>query len=65
LIWAIQSLGLEHRVLPTPVWNLCVDNAPVSEETLAWGDGLLERLRAALPEVKILHWNGRKNPWLA
>lgn len=65
LIWAIQSLGLEHRVLPTPAWNLCVDNAPVSEETLAWDDGLVERLREALPEVRILHWNGRKNPWLA
>jgi hypothetical protein len=64
LIWAIQSLGLEDRVLPTPMWNLCVDNAPVSAETLAWNDGLLERLRAALPEVKILHWNGRKSPWL-
>ncbi len=65
LIWAIQSLGLEDRVLRTPVWNLCVDNAPASEETLAWNDGFLERVRAALPEVKILHWNGRKNPWLA
>ncbi|MEA2663483.1 MAG: hypothetical protein QOI11_427 [Candidatus Eremiobacteraeota bacterium] len=64
LIWAIQSLGLEDRVLTTPMWNLCVDNAPVPAETLAWNDGLLERLRAALPEVKLLHWNGRKNPWL-
>ena len=64
LIWAIQSLGLEHRVLRSAMWNLCVDNAPVSPETLAWNDGLLERLRAALPEVRILHWNGRKTPWL-
>ncbi len=64
LIWAIQSLGLEHRVLQTTVWNLCVDRARVSAETLVWNDGLLERLRAALPEVKILHWNGRKAPWL-
>lgn len=65
LIWAIQSLGLEDRVLPTPMWNLCVGKAPVSEETLAWDDGLLARLRASLPEVRILHWNGRKSPWLA
>ncbi|MBV9670089.1 MAG: hypothetical protein JOZ43_03955 [Acidobacteriales bacterium] len=64
LIWAIQSLGLEDRVLPTPMWNLCVDHAAVSAETLAWDDDLVERLRKALPEVKILHWNGRKNPWL-
>jgi hypothetical protein len=64
LIWAIQSLGLEHRVLPSALWNLCVDNAAVSAETLAWNDGLVERLRAALPEVRILHWNGRKTPWL-
>jgi hypothetical protein len=64
LIWAIQSSGLEDRVLRTPMWNLCVDHAPVSEATLAWDDGLLERLRAALPEVRLLHWNGRKTPWL-
>ncbi len=65
LIWAIQSLGLEDRVLPTALWNLCVDHAPVSAETLTWDDGLVERLRSALPEVRILHWNGRKAPWLA
>jgi hypothetical protein len=63
LIWAIQSLGLEDRVLPSPTWNLCVDNALVPAETLAWDDDLVERLRAALPEVRILHWNGRKTPW--
>ena len=65
LIWAIQSLGLEHRVLPTPLWNLCVDHAGLPAEVLAWDDGLIERLRAALPVVRILHWNGRKAPWLA
>ncbi|HEV2740328.1 MAG TPA: hypothetical protein VGU66_17350 [Candidatus Elarobacter sp.] len=65
LIWAIQSMGLEHRVLKTPMWNLCVDRARVSAETLAWDVDLVGRLRAALPDVKILHWNGRKAPWLA
>jgi hypothetical protein len=65
LIWAIQSLGLEHRVLETPAWNLCVDRAAVPAEMLAWDEGLVERLRAALPDVKILHWNGRRPPWLA
>jgi hypothetical protein len=64
LIWAIQSLGLEGRVLRTTTWNLCVDHAQVSEETLRWDDGLLERLRVALPDVKLLHWNGRRTPWL-
>jgi hypothetical protein len=64
LIWAIQSLGLEHRVLKTPMWNLCVDHASVPAATLAWDDGLIDRLRAALPDVKLLHWNGRKAPWL-
>ncbi|MDP9105186.1 MAG: hypothetical protein M3N49_04545 [Candidatus Eremiobacteraeota bacterium] len=64
LIWAIQSLGLEHRVLASATWNLSVDHVSVSAETLAWDDGLVERLRAALPDVKILHWNGRKVPWL-
>lgn len=65
LIWAIQSLALEHRVLPEPLWNLCVDNVAVPAEMLAWDDGLTERLREALPAVRILHWNGRKAPWLA
>ncbi|HTD37107.1 MAG TPA: hypothetical protein VK669_06320 [Candidatus Limnocylindrales bacterium] len=64
LIWAIQSLGLEHRVLTSALWNLCVDHADVAPETLRWDDGLLERARAALPEVKLLHWNGRPAPWL-
>jgi hypothetical protein len=64
LIWAIQSLGLEHRVLDSPLWNLCVGNVDLPAEALAWDDGLTERLRAELPEVKILHWNGRKAPWL-
>lgn len=64
LIWAIQSLGLEHRVLASALWNLCVDRAAVAPELLRWDDGLLERARAALPDVRILHWNGRPAPWL-
>lgn len=65
LIWAIQSLGLEHRMLSTSLYNLCVNNVDVPVEMLKWDDGLLERLRVALPDVRILHWNGRKAPWLA
>jgi hypothetical protein len=64
LIWAIQSLGLEHRVLASALWNLCVDRAGVAPEILHWDDGLLERARAALPNVRVLHWNGRPAPWL-
>jgi hypothetical protein len=63
LIWAIQSLGLEGRVLGTTAWNLCVDHAPLPDATLRWDDGLLARLRAALPEVRVLHWNGSRPPW--
>jgi hypothetical protein len=63
LIWAIQSLGLEHRVLPDPRWNLCVDHAGVDPALLAWDGGLTARLREALPEVKLVHWNGRPVPW--
>jgi hypothetical protein len=65
LMWAIQSLGLEHRVLSSPLWNLGVDNASLPPDTLRWDDHLVDRLRAALPDVRILHWNGRPVPWLA
>jgi hypothetical protein len=63
LLWAIQSLGLAHRVLTTPAWNLPVGHANLPPETLAWNGGLLGRLQAALPGVRILHWNGRPVPW--
>ena len=63
LLWAIQSLGLEHRVLRSPTWNFPVGHASLPSETLAWDEGLLGRLQAALPEVMILHWNGRPAPW--
>jgi hypothetical protein len=65
LIWAIQALGLEHRVLTSPMWNLCIDHAPVAPEVLAWDSGLVDRLRQALREVRILHWNGSPTPWSA
>lgn len=63
LIWAIQAHGLEGRVLPTPRWNLCVENVFLPPETLAWDDDLCGRLRLALPEVRLLHWNGSPAPW--
>ena len=64
LIWAIQSLGLEERVLPSSDWNLCVDHIKLDPEALRWDAGLCGRLRAALPEVRLLHWNGTPAPWL-
>jgi hypothetical protein len=64
LIWAIQALGLEDRVLASPQWNLCVDNVALPAETLTWDDDLTDRLRSALPDVGLVHWNGRPLPWL-
>jgi hypothetical protein len=65
LFWAIQSLGLEDHVLRSPLWNLCVARAGVPSELLLWDDSVVQRLRDALPDVRILHWNGRPAPWLA
>ncbi|MEA2410306.1 MAG: hypothetical protein QOC77_867 [Thermoleophilaceae bacterium] len=65
LVWAIQSLGLEDRVLPATSWNLCVDRVRLRRRALRWDAGLVDRLRAALPDVNLLHWNGRPSPWLA
>lgn len=64
LIWAIQSCGLEHRVLNTSRWNLCADHVPLAKRAVPWGDGFLEGLRSALPEVNVLHWNGCTPPWM-
>ncbi len=63
LIWAIQSLGLEGRVLGSPQWNLCVDHVDVPPEAMGWDEGLCGRLRSLLPGVRLLHWNGRPAPW--
>ena len=63
LIWAIQSLGLEDRVLDSPLWNLCADHVSVPEEAAHWDEGISDRLRPLLPEVRLLHWNGASSPW--
>jgi hypothetical protein len=63
LIWAIQSLGLEHRVLPADLWNLCVDHVRLSGEAMKWDADLCLRLRSALPDARLVHWNGRRAPW--
>jgi hypothetical protein len=64
LIWAIQSLGLEHCVLSSPLWNLSVQNVRLPAETVPWDEGACNRLRLALPDVRVLHWNGRQPPWI-
>jgi hypothetical protein len=64
LIWAIQSLGYEHRVLTDTAYNRCIVHANVPPELLGWDAGLVDRLRLALPDIALLHWNGRKAPWL-
>jgi hypothetical protein len=63
LIWAIQSLGMEDRVLQSSRWNLCVDHIKLAPELMVWDAGIRDRLRKALPEVALLHWNGRPPPW--
>jgi hypothetical protein len=63
LIWAIQKLGLEHRVLKTNNWNLCVRNTSIAREPVAWNDRFLETVRKRVTEANLLHWNGTRPPW--
>lgn len=63
LIWAIQALGLENRVLPTWSWNLCVRHTAAAGSHYHWKPGVLEDLRGTVPEAQLLHWNGSTVPW--
>ena len=63
LIWAIQSLGLESRVLDSSHWNRNIGLIDLPAETTAWDDNLSARLRSALPDVRLIHWNGHPTPW--
>lgn len=66
LIWAVQRHALEHRVLHDTRWNLCVrHNRTVTGKRYAWGPTVLDELRTDEPNACLLHWNGRKVPWLA
>jgi hypothetical protein len=65
LIWAIQSLGLQTRVLESNNWNMSVDSVPDDLKRLVTGETDLDTLRGLLPEVRILHWNGHRPPWLS
>jgi len=63
LIWAIQSCGLEHCVMPTNEWNLCVNHTRLARNSLPWNENFLERARAEVPNANIVHWNGAAPPW--
>lgn len=63
LIWGIQKCGLEHRVVETWMWNLCVEHTRASGKSYPWGAGTLAILRDEVPEANLLHWNGRPFPW--
>jgi hypothetical protein len=65
LIWAIQSLGLEHRVSSSSAWNLCVDNTAIAHRPLPWNEDFLRAAREAVGDANILHWNGRPPPWIS
>jgi len=64
LIWAIQCLGLEHRVASSSTWNLCVDNTALARRPLPWNDDFLRAARLAVDDANILHWNGRAPAWI-
>lgn len=64
LIWAIQYCGLEHRVVDTWAWNMCVKHTPAALNRQGWDEGTLERLRTDVPEANLLHWNGHAPPWI-
>ena len=65
LIWAIQFCGLEHRVVSTTSWNLCVDNTPIGHRCISWDDEFLDVVRHEVPGTHIVHWNGNEPPWSA
>ncbi len=51
-------------MLSSPNWNLCIDHVRLAPEVMGWDAGLCDRLRGALPDVRLLHWNGALAPWL-
>jgi hypothetical protein len=63
LIWAIQRTGMQHRVLKTPLWNLCVTHTSLAEQPVAWNDDFLRNVRERVPAANLLHWNGARAPW--
>jgi hypothetical protein len=64
LIWAIQKCGMEHRVVDTVNWNLCVVHTSLFARPIAWTDRFLADVKKAVPDANVLHWNGTNVPWL-
>lgn len=64
LIWAIQQCGMEHRVLETPAWNLCIRHSAVVKKQPPWGEAFLQTIREIESDANVLHWNGAKMPWV-
>lgn len=64
LIWAIQRHGLEHRVLATNAFNLCVKHTRAARRAVPWDARGLAELRRLVPEASLVHWNGCPAPWL-
>ena len=50
LIWAIQSLGLEHRVATQWAWNLCVKHTAAAGHHYRWTPGVLEEIEPVIAE---------------
>lgn len=63
LIWAIQKTGMEHRVVNTTRWNLCVIHTALYEQPIPWNDDFLANVRERVPAANLLHWNGARVPW--
>ena len=64
LIWAIQKLGMEHRVLDSTDWNLCVRHTCLLEDPLVWDQSFLAKVKQKVPNANVLHWNGAPVPWI-
>ena len=66
LIWAVQKMGLEHRVSDTWQWNLCARHTSAFDKPYnTWDKSVLDILRREVPEANLLHWNGLPVPWLS
>jgi hypothetical protein len=64
LIWAIQKFGMEHRVVASATWNLCVSHTSLVEKPIPWDEYFLNNIRDRVAYANLLHWNGTKVPWI-
>jgi lipopolysaccharide biosynthesis glycosyltransferase len=64
LIWAIQRTGKEDRVLKDTRWNLCIRHSKAATKSYDWNPQVIEQLQIDETDACLLHWNGRKVPWM-